>query len=68
MKTASPTPTSTMTFSLADVYMNILASLSVDEKLDLICKLTDSIRHRPKTAKTAKEDFYANIQGDWNDI
>ena len=31
--------------SITDVYMSVLSSLSVDEKLDLIAKLTNSIRN-----------------------
>ena len=30
--------------SITDMYMSVLSSLSVDEKLDLIAKLTNSIR------------------------
>ena len=31
--------------SITDMYMSVLSSLSVDEKLDLIAKLTNSIRN-----------------------
>lgn len=31
--------------SITDVYMSVLSSLSVDEKPDLIAKLTNSIRN-----------------------
>lgn len=31
--------------SITDVYMSVLSSLSVDEKLDLIAKLPNSIRN-----------------------
>ena len=32
--------------SITDVYMSVLSSLSVDEKPDLIAKLTNSIRNK----------------------
>lgn len=35
--------------SITDMYMSVLISLSVDEKLDLISKLTDSIRNNKRT-------------------
>lgn len=53
--------------SVTDMYMSVLSSLSIDDKLDLIAKLTDSIRNK-KEAKTADEDLFAGFSGDWNDI
>ncbi len=48
------------------MYMNILSSLSVDEKLDLIAKLTNSIRNtHKKESDIATEDPFACYKGDW---
>lgn len=48
------------------MYMNILSSLSVDEKLDLIAKLTNSIRNTHKKENDiATEDPFACYKGDW---
>lgn len=53
--------------NVTDMYMSVLSSLSIDDKLDLIAKLTDSIRNK-KEVKIADEDLFAGFSGDWNDI
>ena len=53
--------------SITDMYMSVLSSLSIDDKLDLITKLTNSIRHKNDVKETS-EDLFANFSGDWNDI
>lgn len=53
--------------SITDMYMSVLSSLSVDDKLDLIAKLTNSIRHK-KEVKANEEDLFACFSGDWSDI
>ena len=53
--------------NVTDMYMSVLSSLSIDDKLDLIVKLTDSIRNK-KEVKIADEDLFAGFSGDWNDI
>ena len=52
--------------SITDVYMSVLSSLSVDEKPDLIAKLTNSIRNTyTKEQNTETEDPFACYEGDW---
>lgn len=51
--------------SITDMYMSVLISLSVDEKLDLISKLTDSIRNRKQTEVVETADPFACYKGDW---
>lgn len=53
--------------SVTDMYMSMLSSLSIDEKLDLIAKLSNSIRSR-KEVKETDVDFFSGFSGDWNDI
>lgn len=50
------------------MYMSVLSSLSIDEKLDLIAKLTNSIRNpRMKEQKMEAEDPFACYKGNWGD-
>mgnify|MGYP000115766829 CR=1 FL=1 len=52
--------------SITDMYMSVLSSLSVDEKLDLIAKLTNSIRNaHTKERNIEMEDPFACYEGDW---
>lgn len=51
--------------SITDMYMSVLISLSVDEKLDLISKLTDSIRNNKRTETLESADPFACYKGDW---
>ena len=52
--------------SITDVYMSVLSSLSVDEKPDLIAKLTNSIRKTyTKEQNIETEDPFACDEGDW---
>ena len=53
--------------SITDMYMSVLSSLSVDEKLDLIAKLSNSIREK-KEESVIEKDPFACFSGDWNDI
>ena len=53
--------------SVTDMYMSVLSSLSIDDKLDLITKLTNSIRNK-KEVKISDEDWFASFSGNWNDI
>ena len=53
--------------SVTDMYMSMLSSLSIDEKLDLIAKLSNSIRSR-KEVKEMDVDFFSGFSGDWSDI
>ena len=51
------------------MYMSVLSSLSVDEKLDLIAKLTNSIRKTyTKEQDIETEDPFACYEGDWGGI
>ena len=48
------------------MYMSVLSSLSVDEKLDLIAKLPNSIRNTyTKEQDIETEDPFACSEGDW---
>lgn len=48
------------------MYMSVLSSLSVDEKLDLIAKLPNSIRNTyTKEQDIETEDPFACYEGDW---
>ncbi|KAB3731177.1 hypothetical protein HKQ50_07085 [Bacteroides vulgatus] len=52
--------------SITDMYMSVLSSLSVDEKLDLIAKLPNSIRNTyTKEQDIETEDPFACYEGDW---
>ena len=52
--------------SITDVYMSVLSSLSVDEKPDLIAKLTNSIRNTyTKEQNIETEDPFVCYEGDW---
>ena len=53
--------------SITDMYMSVLSSLSIDEKLDLIAKLSNSIRNK-KEEKVIESDPFACFSGDWSDI
>ena len=53
--------------SITDMYMSVLSSLSIEEKLDLIAKLTNSIRN-PKETKATEDDLFASFSGDWSNI
>lgn len=53
--------------SITDMYMSVLSSLSIDDKLDLIAKLTNSIRNK-KEVVADEEDMFACFGGDWSDI
>ena len=51
--------------SITDMYMSVLSSLSVDEKLDLISRLSDSIRDLRKKESATEADPFACYKGDW---
>lgn len=53
--------------SVTDMYMSMLSSLSIDEKLDLIAKLSNSIRNQ-KEEKAKDIDLFSCFSGDWSDI
>lgn len=52
---------------MTDMYMSVLASLSVDSRLDLIAKLSDSIRNDSGNAKKHK-DLRTLFCGDWTSV
>lgn len=54
--------------SITDMYMSVLSSLSIDEKLDLIAKLTNSIRKTNKERVVSSDDPFSCFKGDWDDI
>ena len=51
--------------SITDMYMSVLSSLTADEKLDLISKLSESLRKTKKEKKVAADPF-ACYKGDWD--
>ena len=54
------------TTSITDMYMLILASLSPDDKLDLIAKLSASMKE--KAASSKRPDLRTCFSGDWSNI
>lgn len=54
------------TTSITDLYMLILASLSPDDKLDLIAKLSASMKDKSEVSK--RPDLSTCFSGDWSDI
>ena len=54
------------TTSITDMYMLILASLSPDDKLDLIAKLSASMKE--KVASSKRPDLRTCFSGDWSNI
>ena len=50
--------------SITDMYMGILSSLTNDEKLDSIAKLSESMKEKRKPRKDIKEIF-ACFNEDW---
>lgn len=46
------------------MYMGVLSSLTNDEKLDLIAKLSDSMREKKDSNRNIKEIF-ASFNEDW---
>ena len=53
--------------NIADMYMSVLASLSVDDRLDLISKLLSSIKNESRTA-IAIEELRTMFCGEWGDV
>ena len=49
------------------MYMSVLASLSVSDRLDLISKLSASIKKDSKE-NTATSDLMTMFCGDWRDV
>lgn len=47
------------------MYMSVLSSLSNDDKLDLIAKLTDSMRSKKKKSSKAVTDIFSCFHEDW---
>lgn len=50
--------------SVTDMYMSILSSLSNDEKLDLITKLSESMRKKKTDSRRTKE-LFSQFNEDW---
>ena len=55
------------TRSVTDMYMLVLASLSDRDKLDLIAKLSNSMRNEADTKRT-RPDLRTCFKGDWSDV
>ncbi|MCD8182125.1 MAG: hypothetical protein LUE99_02465 [Bacteroides sp.] len=53
------------TINITDMYMSVLSSLSNDDKLDLIAKLTDSMRRRKAKATKVTTDIFSCFHKDW---
>ncbi len=53
------------TVSITDMYMGILASLSNDAKLELIGKLTASMRTKRSKVTSSSTDVFACFNTDW---
>lgn len=50
--------------SVTDMYMSMLSSLSNDEKLDLITKLSESMKKNKSNPKRTKE-LFSRFNEDW---
>ena len=50
--------------SVTDMYMSMLSSLTNDEKLDLITKLSESMRNKNTNPKRIKE-LFSRFNEDW---
>ena len=50
--------------SVTDMYMSMLSSLSNDEKLDLITKLSESMRKKKTNPERTKE-LFSRFNEDW---
>lgn len=57
----------TQDVNMTDMYMSVLALLSVSDRLDLIAKLSASIKNDSRK-KPAKSDLLTMFHGDWNDV
>lgn len=53
--------------SITDMYMLVLASLSDRDKLDLIAKLSNSMRKEADTKRT-RPDLRTCFKGDWSNV
>ncbi len=54
-----------LSIDIVDMYMGVLASLSNDAKLDLIGKLTASMRHSKTKVESVPEDVFSCFHTDW---
>ncbi len=50
--------------NISNIYMSVLASLSIDDRLDLIAKLSSSIKNAPRSA-FAVDDLRTMFCGEW---
>jgi len=55
------------TGSITDMYMIVLASLSNNDKLDLIAKLSNSMRDGAETNRI-RPNLRKCFKGDWSDV
>ena len=55
------------TISITDMYMHILESLSNRDKLDLISKLSESMRKDADTKRT-RPNLRTCFKGDWSNV
>ena len=55
------------TISITDTYMHILESLSNRDKLDLISKLSESMRKDADTKRT-RPNLRTCFKGDWSNV
>lgn len=53
------------TLRASDVYMDILDTLSDEDKLDLISKLIKSMKKAVPVKKKKPKDIFANFSNDW---
>ena len=53
--------------NIADMYMSVLESLSVDDRLDLISKLSSSIKKDTRPA-VVDNDLRTMFCGEWGDV
>ncbi len=55
------------TRNITDMYMKVLASLSISDKLELIAKLSSSMRSEADTKRT-RPNLRTCFKGDWSAV
>ncbi len=62
MKTIKDMKAADLKFNLIDSYLGLLNNLSPDSKLELISKLSDSLKNSKRPTKKSISDLYGSFQ------
>lgn len=57
----------TFTGNITDMYMSVLVTLSADDRLDLIAKLSESLRHE-RAQREERLDLRTCFAADWSAV